>query len=126
MNLNESEDNDSDLIFTLINDVTRDAKLYINPKRNSIWMIIPKEKKWIFEVDSTLIFGGINKTVLFYNEGFFKTIFRYLSKSVYNHEKFIKEWVENITNVKVDDIRGLPHQRQNRVDDTLKKRNQIK
>jgi len=123
MNLNESED--SDFIFSLLNDFTKDAKLYLNPDRNSIWMIFPKEKKWVFEFDATLKSGGVRETILYYNLDFFKIIFKYLSMNVINHEKYIKEWVENIINKKIDDIRPLSHYKQKIVNDTLKKRNEI-
>ena len=81
---------------------------------------------WVFEFDDTLKMGGVRETVLFYNQDFFRIILRYLSMNVLNEEKYIKEWVEKIINKKIDDIRPLPFQKQKRISDTLKKRNEIK
>jgi hypothetical protein len=88
-------------------------------------MIFPKEKKWVFEFNTTLKSGGVRETILYYNLDFFKIIFKYLSMNVINHEKYIKEWVENIINKRIDDIRPLSHYKQKIVNDTLKKRNEI-
>ena len=86
MKLNESEDND--FIFSLFDDFTRKANIYFNPDTESIWMIFPKEKKWVFELEKS--------GALWFNYDFFHGIFKYLSLDVVENQHYITKWVENI------------------------------
>ncbi len=138
MKLNESEDNkseDYDLVFSLFDDFTRGANIYYNPETESIWMIFPEEKIWVFQLEKD---GD-----LWYYYNFFDGIFKYLSLDVIDNQDYITKWVEDtlkrgvkhtgevfsIGNKYVEDTlkRGVKHTKESfffypfRVEDTLKR-----
>ena len=91
MKLNESEDND--FIFSLFDDFTKDADLYFNPDTESIWMIFPEEKKWVFELEKS--------GALWFNYDFFVDVFKYLSLDVIDNQHYITKWVEDTLKIGV-------------------------
>jgi len=116
MNLNESDDNkseDYDLVFSLFDDFTRGANIYYNPETESIWMIFPEEKIWVFRLE--------NDGDLWYYYNFFDGIFKYLSLDVIDNQHYIIKWVEDTLK------RGVKHTSSSvfkypfRVEYTLKK-----
>ena len=116
MKLNESEDNkseESDLIFSLFDDFTRGANIYYNPETESIWMIFPEEKIWVFQLE--------NDGDLWYYYNFFVDVFKYLSLDVIDNQHYITEWVEDILKRGVKDTTSASVMRMWRVEDTLKR-----
>ena len=116
MKLNESEDNkseDYDLVFSLFDDFTRGANIYYNPNTESIWMIFPEEKKWVFQLE--------NDGDLWYNYNFFVDVFKYLSLDVIENKDYITRWVEDILKRGVKHTRYLKGPIPYRVEDTLKR-----
>ena len=93
-----------DLIFELLDDFTSDGKLYYDDETESIWMINPKTKKWIFELTKT-------GRLLYYYSVFVK-IFKYVSMEYPDFNPYIKKWVERILQKEVNyaeplGIRGI-------------------
>jgi hypothetical protein len=116
MKLNESEDNkseDYDLVFSLFDDFTRGANIYYNPETESIWMIFPEEKKWVFELE--------NDGDLWYNYHFFVDVFKYLSLDVIDNQHYITEWVEDTIKRGVNNTYDRIGKIINKVEDTLKR-----
>lgn len=116
MKLNESEDNkseDYDLVFSLFDDFTRGANIYYNPETESIWMIFPEEKIWVFQLEKD---GD-----LWYYYNFFVDVFKYLSLDVIDNQHYITEWVEDILKRRVKDTTSASVMRMWRVEDTLKR-----
>ena len=116
MNLNESDDDkseDYDLVFSLFDDFTRGANIYYNPDTESIWMIFPEEKIWVFQLEKD--------GTLWYNYIFFNGIFKYLSLNVTKNQHYITRWVEDILKRGVRRTRDIYGNPINDVKNTLKK-----
>ena len=114
MCLKESSDDKLSLaLFAYFDFYTKDANIYFNPNTESIWMIFPEEKKWVFELEKD---GD-----LWYNYNFFDGIFKYLTLDVTENQHYVTKWVEDTLNrgVKHTDTFLLP--RHLDVEDTLKK-----
>lgn len=116
MNLNESDDDkseDYDLVFSLFDDFTRGANIYYNPETESIWMIFPEEKIWVFQLE--------NDGDLWYYYHFFDGIFKYLSLDVIDNQHYITKWVEDILKRGVKHIKRWRDYHFHGVEDTLKR-----
>ena len=75
-----------DILFDIFNDNTKGAEIY--KCGNSLWMILPEENEWVFEIETDL--------TLWYNLSFFEKIYKYVSLNAIEHEHYIIEWVEDI------------------------------
>ena len=116
MNLNESDDDkseDYDLVFSLFDDFTRGANIYYNPETESIWMIFPEEKIWVFQLEKD---GD-----LWYYYHFFDGVFKYLSLDVIDNQHYITKWVEDTLKRGVKHTLHKTFYYPRRVEDTLKK-----
>ena len=82
----ETEDGMKDILFDMFDENTKDAEIY--EYNNSLWMIIPETKEWVFWIDSNLY--------LWYKYNFFNKIYKYVSLDVIDNEHYITEWVEDI------------------------------
>jgi len=97
-NINESEESplvDEEIIFELLDDFTSDGKLYYDDKTESIWMINPDTKEWIFEFEKS---GD-----LWYHYKVFESIFKYISMEYPDFEPYITKWAERILQKEVKD-----------------------
>ena len=75
----------------MISDAVENVDTYVN--NGSTWLIFTEEKRWVIELtkDGTL----------WYNYGFVRNIFSYLSTDVVENQQYITKWVEdNIINKK--------------------------
>ena len=111
MNLNESEE--SDLVFSLFDDFTRGANIYYNPENESIWMIFPEEKIWVFQLEKD---GD-----LWYYYNFFVDVFKYLSLDVIDNQHYITEWVKDTLKIGVRYTEAYLKNYPYGVEDVLKK-----
>ncbi len=97
-NINESEESpsvDEDLIFELLDDFTSGGKLYYDDIDESIWMINPDTKQWIFEFEKS---GN-----LWYYNPIFSEIFKYVFIEYPDFIPYITKWVERILQKEVKD-----------------------
>ena len=79
------------ILYRMISDAVENVDTYVN--NGSTWLIFTEEKRWVIELtkDGTL----------WYNYGFFRNIFSYLSTDVIENQQYITKWVEdNIINKK--------------------------
>ena len=82
----ETEDGMKDIMFDMFDENTKGSEIYKHD--NSLWMIIPGTKEWVFWIDSNLY--------LWYKYNFFNKIYKYVSLDVIDNEHYITEWVEDI------------------------------
>ena len=82
----ETEDGMKDIMFDMFDENTKGTEIY--EYDNSLWMIIPDAKVWIFEIQDDL--------TLWYNLPFFEKIYKYVSLDVIDNQHYITEWVEDI------------------------------
>ncbi len=82
----ETEDGMKDIMFDMFDENTKGTEIY--EYDNSLWMIIPETKEWVFEIEHNL--------TLWYNLPFFEKIYKYVSLDVIDNQHYITEWVEDI------------------------------
>ena len=82
----ETEDGMKDIMFDMFDENTKGSEIY--EYDNSLWMIIPDAKVWIFEIQDNL--------TLWYNLPFFEKIYKYVSLDVIDNQHYITEWVKDI------------------------------
>ena len=82
----ETEDGMKDIMFDMFDENTKGSEIY--KYDNSLWLIIPDAKVWIFEIQDDL--------TLWYNLPFFEKIYKYVSLDVIDNQHYITEWVEDI------------------------------
>jgi hypothetical protein len=82
----ETEDGMKDIMFDMFDENTKGTEFY--EYDNSLWMIIPETKEWVFEIEHNL--------TLWYNLPFFEKIYKYVSLDVIDNQHYITEWVEDI------------------------------
>ena len=107
----ETEDGMKDIMFDMFDENTKGAEFY--EYDNSLWMIIPDAKVWIFEIQDDL--------TLWYNLPFFEKIYKYVSLDVIDNQHYITEWVEDIIKKGVRNTRNSILQFENLVEDIIKK-----
>ena len=82
----ETEDGMKDIMFDMFDENTKGSEIY--EYDNSLWMIIPETKEWVFEIEHNL--------TLWYNLPFFEKIYKYVSLDVIDNQHYITEWVKDI------------------------------
>ena len=92
----ETKDGMKDIMFDMFDENTKGAEIY--EYDNSLWLIIPDAKVWIFEIQDNL--------TLWYNLPFFQKIYKYVSLDVIDNQNYITEWVEDIIK---KGVRNTPH-----------------
>ena len=97
-----TEQEKTDMIFELLDDFTSGGKLYYHEE--SIWMINPNVKQWIFEFEKS---GD-----LWYSYPVFTNIFKWISMEHPDFVPYITKWVERILQKEVkdtvDNVPGIP------------------
>ena len=107
----ETEDGMKDIMFDMFNENTKGSEIY--KYDNSLWLIIPDAKVWIFEIQDDL--------TLWYNLPFFEKIYKYVSLDVIDNQHYITEWVKDIIKKGVRDTNPFPVQTISNVEDIIKK-----
>ena len=108
-----SDDKLRSALFAYFDFYTKNASIYFNPDTESIWMIFPEEKIWVFELD--------NDGDLWYNYNFFDGIFKYLSLDVVENQHYITRWVEDTLKRVVKHTTPESYESRVAVEDTLKR-----
>lgn len=88
------------VINRLLNDAVEDADIYSH--NGSVWLIFTERKQWVIELEKS---GN-----LWYNYGFFKNLFNYVSLDVVINQDYIAEWVEDVIQNGVKDTNYLQSQ----------------
>lgn len=84
--LKEETDGMKDIMFDMFDENTKGSEIY--EYDNSLWLIIPDAKVWIFEIQDDL--------TLWYNLPFFEKIYKYVSLDAIDNQNYITKWVEDI------------------------------
>ena len=111
----ETEDGMKDILFDMFDENTKDAEIY--EYNNSLWMIIPETKEWVFWIDSNLN--------LRYKYDFFNKIYRYVSLDVVDNQNYITKWVEDILKTGVRNTENRLHYEQDVIEDIIEKGGKI-
>ena len=107
----ETEDGMKDIMFDIFDENTKGAEIY--EYNDSLWMIIPETKEWVFWIDSNLN--------LRYKYDFFNKIYRYVSLDVVDNQNYITKWVEDILKTGVRNTISLLQASRVSVEDIIKK-----
>ena len=111
--------------YSLMNMITKDYQWYHDTPEQpfkftpgSIWLINPKTKQWIFELEKS---GD-----LWYYYGTTNTFSKYLNMEKSDFESFIKIWVEDVLKRGVVSTKVRAMWRASWVEDVLKNGKQLK
>lgn len=107
----ETEDGMKDIMFDMFDENTKGAEFY--EYDNSLWMIIPETKEWVFEIEHNL--------TLWYNLPFFEKIYKYVSLDAIDNQNYITEWVEDIIKTGVRNTLEFGALNPDKVEDIIKK-----
>lgn len=107
----ETEDGMKDIMFDMFDENTKGTEIY--EYDNSLWMIIPETKEWVFEIEHNL--------TLWYNLPFFEKIYKYVSLDVIDNQHYITEWVEDIIKKGVRNTKVVQRNPFLNVEDIIKK-----
>ena len=107
----ETEDGIKNILFDIFNENTKGAEFYEHD--NSLWMVLPEQEEWVFEIDKNL--------TLWYNYKFFKKFYKYASLDVIDNQHYITEWVENIIKIRIRDTQKYGFGSRTSVEDIIKK-----
>ena len=107
-----SDDKLRSALFAYFDFYTKNASIYFNPDTESIWMIFPEEKIWVFELE--------NDGDLWYNYNFFDGVFKYLTLDVTENQYYITKWVEDTLKKGVRYTQNPGYKKPDCVEDTLK------
>ena len=97
------------LIYKFINQSVRNVDTYQH--NGSTWLIFANDKKWVIELTK--------EKTLWYNYGFFKSIFDFFSMDVVENQHYITKWVEYVIKNGVKDIESSKYQSNHEVEDTI-------
>ncbi len=107
----ETEDGMKDIMFDMFDENTKGSEIY--KYDNSLWLIIPDAKVWIFEIQDNL--------TLWYNLPFFEKIYKYVSLDAIDNQNYITEWVEDIIKTGVRNTLEFGALNPDKVEDIIKK-----
>jgi hypothetical protein len=109
--LKEETDGMKDIMFDMFDENTKGSEIY--EYDNSLWLIIPDAKVWIFEIQDDL--------TLWYNLPFFEKIYKYVSLDAIDNQNYITKWVEDILKKRVRNTVSAPFRGNHHVEDIIKK-----